>query len=80
MAHHPHSTVSVESARRAAREAESRASACRSWATIALQRLDSRKPLDEAARDVLRRMANAIASEAESALEASEKLTAAISR
>ena len=60
------------------REAEFRSAAARSWATIALQRLYSRKPLDDAARDVLQSMATAIAFEAELALEASEKLTAAI--
>ena len=80
MAQHPHITISVESARRAAREAEARATAARSWATIVLQRLHRRKPLDAAACDVLQTMAAAIACEAEAALEASDQLTQAIGR
>jgi hypothetical protein len=79
MAQHPH-TTSIESARRAAREAEARATACRSWAGIVLARLHRRKPLDEAARDVLQTMAAAIACEAEATLEASDKLPQAIRR
>lgn len=79
MAHDPHIT-DIAFARRAAREAESRAAACRSWATIALQRLYSRKPLDHDAKDVLQTMAAAIACEAECALEAADKLTSALGR
>jgi hypothetical protein len=79
-AHQSHTTVSLEHARRAAREAESRATAARSWATIVLQRLHRRKPLDAAACDVLQTMCAAIAAEAEAALQASDKITAAIGR
>jgi hypothetical protein len=78
MAHQAHNTVAL--ARRPAREAEARASACRSWATIALQRLYRNKPLDQSARDVLQTMAAAIACEAEAALEASDQLTTALGR
>jgi hypothetical protein len=70
----------IDSARRAAREAEARATAARSWAAIELQRLCRKRPLDEAAKDVLATMAAAISCEAERALEAADKLTAAIGR